>query len=142
MRDSQLKPFLEWAGLGEESANLDEEQFRERVLRLRCYLAEPDKPSKKLLQRLQFVMELHQQLMRFLEGQQSALGLERVLHPLCKELAMVAPELRTLLYAMAEQMSLVGERSPEDPARLQAELHQRCREWLCRLHGYWHALLG
>jgi hypothetical protein len=142
MRDSRLRPFLEWAGLDEGGTNLDEPQFRERLLYLRCYLAEPDKPSQKLLQRLKLAMQLYHQLVRFLEGQHSAIELDHVISPLCKEIALHAPELRTLCYAIAEQMALVGEHSPEDPYRLQVELEQSCYEWLHRLHSYWHALLG
>lgn len=142
MRDSRLRPFLEWAGLDEGGATLDEPQFRERLLLLRCYLAEPDKPSQKLLQRLGFAMKLHHQLARFLAGQQDVVELDRTISPLCKQIALHAPELRTLCYAIAEQMALVGEHSPEDPHRLHADTEQSCYEWLHRLHSYWHALLG
>ena len=142
MRDSYLKPFVEWAGLGEESAHLDDEAFRERVLHLRCYLAEPDKPSKKLIQRLKGVSLLHQHLVRFWEGQMTGVEIDRAVKPICRELASVAPELHPLLYSIAEQMSLVGENSPEPPEKLHAGLLENCREWVCRLHGYWHALLG
>ena len=142
MRDSYLKPFVEWAGLGEESAHLDDEAFRERVLHLRCYLAEPDKPSKKLIQRLKGVSLLHQHLVRFWEGQMTGVEIDRAVKPICRELASVAPELHPLLYSIAEQMSLVGENSPEPPEKLHAGLLENCREWVCRLHGYWHVLLG
>ncbi len=137
-----MKFFLEWTGLGEGCVHLDDEAFHERVLQLRCYLAEPDKPSKKLIQRLKGVSLLHQHLVRFLEGQITGVELDRALKPICSELASVAPELHPLLYSIAEQMSLVGENSPEPPEKLYTELLESCHEWLCRLHGYWHALLG
>ncbi len=97
-----MKFFLEWAGLGEGCAHLDDEAFRERVLQLRCYLAEPDKPSKKLMQRLKGASLLHQHLVRFLEGQITGIELDRTLKPICSELASVAPELHPLLYSIAE----------------------------------------
>lgn len=142
LKDSRLNIFVEWAGLGEESAYLDDEAFRERVLQLRYHLAEPDKPSKKLIQRLKAVSLLHQQIVRFLEECITGEELYRALEPICSELAAAAPELHPLLYSIAEQMSLVGEHSPEPPAKLNNELRRKCCEWLCRLHSYWHALLG
>lgn len=142
LRKTRLAPFLRKAGLDENSANLSEEVFHERLLRLRCYLAEPDEPSEELLNRLKLVMRLSSILYDFLTGVRDMLELKRALYPLRKSLVMVAPELHPLLYSIAEQFSLVGEHSPEDKEQLLGELTARCAEWLLRLYYYWRAVLG
>ncbi|MCS6918938.1 MAG: hypothetical protein NZM28_04140 [Fimbriimonadales bacterium] len=141
-RETRLRPFLERSELVGELAAIPEETFRERLLRFRCYLAEPDEPSEGLLSKLRLVIQTAHTLTHFLGGRCSLLELKRALRPLRKSLAVHAPELHTLLYDIAEQMSLVGENSPEDAQTLQQETTQRCREWLDRLLAYYYALLG
>jgi len=142
LSETRLRPFLERAELIGELAELSEETFRERLLRFRCYLAEPDDPSEELLNKLRLVIPIVHTLSRFLMDEMSLLELKHGLRPLRKSLALHAPELHTLLYDMAEQMSLVGENSPEDAGKWREEMQQRCAVWLARLHAYWYALLG
>ena len=141
-RESRLAPFLERAGLTGDLSAVPEEQFRERVLRFRCYLAEPDDPSDELLARLRVVASLSNLLSSVLGQRINLLELKRVLRPLQKSLASVAPELHPLCYSIAEHLARIGEHSPEDPNLLHQETVQLCREWLYRLHAYWHATLG
>lgn len=141
-RESRLAPFLERAGLTGDLSAVPEEQFRERVLRFRCYLAEPDDPSDELLARLRVVASLSNLLSGVLGQPISLLALKRALRPLQKSLASVAPELHPLCYSIAEHLARIGEHSPEDPDLLRQETMQLCREWLNRLHAYWHATLG
>lgn len=117
LSETRLRPFLERAELIGELAELSEETFRERLLRFRCYLAEPDDPSEELLNKLRLVIPIVHTLSRFLMDEMSLLELKHGLRPLRKSLALHAPELHTLLYDMAEQMSLVGENSPEDAGK-------------------------
>jgi hypothetical protein len=141
-RESRLAPFLERAGLTGDLSAVPEEQFRERVLRFRCYLAEPDDPSDELLARLRVVASLSNLLSSVLGQRINLLELKRVLRPLQRSLASVAPELHPLCYSIAEHLARIGEHSPEDPNLLHQETVQLCREWLNRLHAYWHATLG
>lgn len=87
-------------------------------------------------------MQMTRPLQKFLQGELNMLELKRMVRPLQKSLAMAAPELHPLLYSIAEQMSLVGEQTPEDTEQLRQELRWYCAHWLCRLHSYWHAVLG
>jgi hypothetical protein len=148
-RESRFAPFLERAGLTGDLSTVPDEQFRERVLRLRCYLAEPDDPSDELLARLRVVASLSNLLSSVLGQLISVLGqrinlleLKRALRPLQKSLASVAPELHPLCYSIAEHLARIGEHSPEDPDLLHQETELLCHEWLNRLHAYWHATLG
>jgi hypothetical protein len=141
-RESRLAPFLERAGLTGDIATVPDEQFRERALRLRCYLAEPDDPSDELLARLQVVARLSNLLSGALGQRINLLELKRALRPLQKSLASVAPELHPLCYSIAEHLARIGEHSPEDPDLLHQETVQLCREWLNRLYAYWRAVLG
>ena len=142
LSESRLAPFLERAGLTGDIATVPDEQFRERALRLRCYLAEPDDPSDELLARLQVVARLSNLLSGALGQRINLLELKRALRPLQKSLASVAPELHSLCYSIAEHLARIGEHSPEDPDLLHQETVQLCDEWLNRLHAYWHATLG
>jgi hypothetical protein len=121
---------------------MPEEELRERALRLRCYLAEPDAPSEALLARLRAIAALSRLLFSALEHETSLLELKRALRPLQKSLASVAPELHPLCYSIAEHLARIGEHSPEDPRQLREETAQLCWEWLNRLHAYWRAVLG
>jgi hypothetical protein len=141
-RESRLAPFLERAGLTGDLATVPDEQFRERALRLRCYLAEPDEPSDELLARLRLIARLSNLLVDAVERKTNLLELKRALRPLQKSLASVAPELHPLCYSIAEHLARIGEHSPEDPNLLHQETVLLCREWLNRLHAYWHATLG
>jgi hypothetical protein len=141
-RESRLAPFLERAGLTGDLSAVPDEQFRERVLRFRCYLAEPDNPSDELLARLRVVASLSNLLSSVLWQPISLLELKRALRPLQKSLLSVAPELHPLCYAIAEQLAQIGEHSPEDPNQLHQETKNLCYEWLHRLHAYWYAVLG
>jgi hypothetical protein len=141
-RESRLAPFLERAGLTGDLSAVPDEQFRERVLRFRCYLAEPDNPSDELLARLRVVASLSNLLSSVLSQPMSLLELKRALRPLQKSLPSVAPELHPLCYAIAEQLAQIGEHSPEDPNQLHQETKNLCYEWLHRLHAYWYAVLG
>jgi hypothetical protein len=142
LAETRLAPFLEKAGLLTELSALPEDMFRERILRLRCYLAEPDEPSEELLNKLRLIANLSRLLLKALREGLSPLELKRELRPIRKSLAVIAPELHTLLYSLAEHLSLIGENSPEEPAALERETLSRCCEWLSRLHAYWYALLG
>jgi hypothetical protein len=141
-RESRLAPFLERAGLTGDIATVPDEQFRERALRLRCYLAEPDDPSDELLARLRLIARLSNLLVDAVEHKTNLLGLKRALRPSQKSLASVAPELHPLCYSIAEHLALIGEHSPEDPSQLLEETTQLCWEWLNRLYAYWRAVLG
>lgn len=141
-RESRLAPFLERAGLTGNLSDMPEEELRERALRLRCYLAEPDEPSEALLARLRTIAALSRLLFSALEHETSLLELKRALRPLQKSLASVAPELHPLCYSIAEHLARIGEHSPEDPRQLREETTQLCWEWLYRLHAYWYAVLG
>lgn len=141
-RESRLAPFLERAGLTGNLANVPEGELHERVLRLRCYLAEPDEPSDELLARLRLIARLSNLLADAVEHKTNLLGLKRALRPLQKSLASVAPELHPLCYSIAEHLALIGEHSPEDPSQLLEETTQLCWEWLNRLYAYWRAVLG
>jgi hypothetical protein len=141
-RESRLAPFLERAGLTGDIATVPDEQFRERALRLRCYLAEPDDPSDELLARLRLIARLSNLLVDAVEHKTNLLELKRALRPLQKSLASVAPELHPLCYSIAEHLALIGEHSPEDPSQLLEETTQLCWEWLNRLYAYWRAVLG
>jgi len=140
--ESRLAPFLERAGLTGDLSAVPEEQFRERVLRFRCYLAEPDEPSDELLARLRLIARLSNLLVDAVEHKTNLLELKRALRPLQKSLASVAPELHPLCYSIAEHLALIGEHSPEDPSQLLEETTQLCWEWLNRLYAYWRAVLG
>jgi hypothetical protein len=140
--ESRLAPFLERAGLTGDLPDVPEEQFHERVLRLRCYLAEPDDPSDELIARLQATASLSRLLSSALGQEMNLLELKRALRPLQKSLASVAPELHPLCYSIAEHLARIGEHSPEDPRQLREETAQLCWEWLNRLHAYWRAVLG
>ena len=140
--ESRLAPFLDRAGLTGCLSDMPEEPFRECVLRLRCYLAEPDDPSDALLARLRTIAALSRLLFSALEHETSLLELKRALRPLQKSLASVAPELHPLCYSIAEHLARIGEHSPEDPRQLREETAQLCWEWLNRLHAYWRAVLG
>lgn len=142
LRQTRLAPFLEKAGLLTELSALPEDMFRERILRLRCYLAEPDEPSEELLNKLRLIANLSRLLSESLREGLSPLELKRALRPLRKSLAVITPELHTLLYSLAEHLSLIGENSPEELNALERETRYRCWEWLGRLHAYWYALLG
>ena len=139
---SRLAPFLERAGLTGDIATVPDEQFRERALRLRCYLAEPDEPSDELLARLRLIARLSNLLVDAVEHKTNLLELKRALRPLQKSLESVAPELHPLCYSIAEHLALIGEHSPEDPSQLLEETTQLCWEWLNRLYAYWRAVLG
>jgi hypothetical protein len=141
-RESRLAPFLERAGLTGNLADVPEGELQERVLRLRCYLAEPDNPSDELLARLRVVASLSNLLSSVLGQRINLLELKRALRPLQKSLASVAPELHPLCYSIAEHLALIGEHSPEDPSQLLEETTQLCWEWLNRLYAYWRAVLG
>jgi hypothetical protein len=140
--ETRIRPFMERAGLNTDTADIPEETFRERLLRLRCYLAEPDEPSEELLIRLRIVVQTAELLNQAIAGNIRPLELKRSLRPLRKAIAVHAPELHTLLYDMAEHMSLVGENSPEDAQSLHQAIMYRCHAWLARLHAYYYALLG
>jgi hypothetical protein len=142
LRQTRLAPFLEKAGLFTELSALPEDLFRERILRLRCYLAEPDEPSEELLNKLRLIASLSGLLLEALREGFSPLKLKSALRPLRKSLAVITPELHTLLYSLAEHLSLIGENSPEESDALERETRYRCVEWLGRLHAYWYALLG
>jgi hypothetical protein len=58
LAQTRLAPFLEKAGLLTELSALPENMFRERILRLRCYLAEPDEPSEELLNKLRLIANI------------------------------------------------------------------------------------
>ena len=141
-RESRLAPFLERAGLTGNLADVPEGELQERVLRLRCYLAEPDEPSDELLARLRLIARLSNLLVDAVEHKTNLLELKRALRPLQKSLASVAPELHPLCYSIAEHLALIGEHSPEDPNQLLGETTQLCWEWLNRLYAYWRAVLG
>jgi hypothetical protein len=141
-RESRLAPFLERAGLTGNLADVPEGELQERVLRLRCYLAEPDEPSDELLARLRLIARLSNLLVDAVEHKTNLLELKRALRPLQKSLASVAPELHPLCYSIAEHLALIGEHSPEDPNQLLEETTQLCWEWLNRLYAYWRAVLG
>jgi hypothetical protein len=140
--ETRIRSFLERAELHTDTAEIPEETFRERLLRLRCYLAEPDEPSEELLSRLRVVVQTVELLNQAIAGNTRPLELKRSLRPLRKAIAVHAPELHTLLYEMAEHMSLVGENSPEDAQSLHRAIIYRCHFWLARLHAYYYALLG
>lgn len=142
LKESRYAPFVAKAQLAGELELLSEAELRQRILRLRCYLAEPDEPSDELLKRLETVLELYTLLAQFRARAIDALQLERRLRPLQAEIADHAPELHPLLYVLAEQMSFVGEHSPEDPKQLQRELRAQTAQWQRRLQHYWHAVLG
>ena len=121
---------------------MPEEELRERALRLRCYLAEPDDPSEALLARLRTIAALSRLLFSALEQETNLLELKRALRPLQKSLASVAPELHPLCYSIAEHLARIGEHSPEDPRQLRSETTHLSIEWLNRLYAYWRAVLG
>jgi hypothetical protein len=58
LAQTRLAPFLEKVGLLTELSALPEDMFRKRILRLRCYLAEPDEPSEELLNKLRLIANI------------------------------------------------------------------------------------
>lgn len=142
LKESRFATFVVRAQLAGSLELLSEAEFRRRILQLRCYLAEPDEPSEALLKRLETVLELHTVLAQFRARAINALQMERRLRPLQAAIADCAPELHPLLYAIAEQMALVGEHSPEDPKQLQRELISKTAQWQRRIQNYWRAVLG
>lgn len=141
LMNSRYAPFVRRAQLSEATSLPNEKEFDWRLVRLRYYLAEPDEPSPEVERRLLLIAELYRALILF-PKELSAVQLERKVQPILDSLATEAPELRPLVYSLAELFALVGENSPEAPPYLHKLLRQQRAVWQRRLRNYWYAVLG